>query len=276
MKYFRKPVFVLMFVVCSGLLPAIAGLPPVEPIGPPTLDEIEEEIEHDLLTRSIRKWRDQTDENPSFQVKFRCVERSVARNQVRKYTGTMSFAAPDRFAIDYDATPEGGRVQILWNGPRVTMLDHILQTKASFTRHQPDRWATFGLGTMPGFFKFQSNLVYPPLRSDPFVGLRKDGRFKIQLIGRNDDAILFRLVDNQYARDTTDDIPLFSMAFVELSLLTFLPNRILLVSPNGRETQTYDFDAPIIRDRIDPEVFEPPLGDSWKEIELNQLEVHYF
>ena len=66
------------------------------------------------------------------------------------------------------------------------------------------------------------------------------------------------------------------MAFVELSLLTFLPNRILLVSPNGRETQTYDFDAPIIRDRIDPEVFEPPLGDSWKEIELNQLEVHYF
>ncbi len=275
MKCFRKPAVVMLFVTFCGLFPALGGLPPEMPVGPPTSDQIVEEIEHDFFVRVIQKWRARGKKNVSYDVNFHCVERSVATNRVREHTGQMHFGWPDKFAIDYDPAPKGKRIQVIWDGQRVSTLDHESRTIMRFIRAPQAKSRTFAPGSMPGFFKFEASLVYPQLSSNPLTGYPLDGRFRIRFIGQHDDAILFSLVDN-YDRGTSGDVYLFSKAYIELNLHTFLPNRIFLISPNGRETQTYESEAPMVRDRVEPEVFQPDVAGSWKENESYQEEVEYF
>ena len=63
-----------------------------------------------------------------------------------------------------------------------------------------------------------------------------------------------------------EDQSVFSKAFLQLNKKTFLPDRLVLISPNGKDTQDYVFNEVLPNGAINPAFFRGVKIAGWKEI----------
>ena len=87
-------------------------------------------------------------------------------------------------------------------------------------------------------------------------------RYSMTLLKENADAYLIGVVPR-----VDQDKDVFSQAYLELSKKTFLPDRLLLVSPNQKDTQDYKFSDVVANGKINPQFFEALDIKGWKVVD---------
>jgi TIGR03009 family protein len=124
-------------------------------------------------------------------------------------------------------------------------------------------------------YKTKQIFVYPLARQDrkralqegplPFLFNMNAGaaeaRYTMSLLKENADAYLIEVIPL-----VDQDKEVFSQALLLLSKKTFLPDRLVLVSPNGKDKQDYRFKDVVANEEINPKFFEALMIKGWKEI----------
>lgn len=92
-------------------------------------------------------------------------------------------------------------------------------------------------------------------------------RFDMYLLGETPQAYLVQILPKQ-----TEDKEEFSLAYLELDKKLFMPNRLILVNPNGnpKDHRTFVFSDVELNQKIDARLFKPrqkPKG--WQEVNVN-------
>jgi outer membrane lipoprotein-sorting protein len=58
----------------------------------------------------------------------------------------------------------------------------------------------------------------------------------------------------------------FSSVFIKVDKKTLVPGRILIIDPNGKDRQDYQFQVVATNPKIDSKYFDPLVPQGWKEI----------
>jgi TIGR03009 family protein len=92
-------------------------------------------------------------------------------------------------------------------------------------------------------------------------------RFDMYLLGETPQAYLVQILPKQ-----AEDKEEFSLAYIELDKKLFMPNRLILVNPNGnpKDHRTFVFSDVELNQKIDPRLFKPRQKQKgWQEVNVN-------
>ncbi len=109
----------------------------------------------------------------------------------------------------------------------------------------------------------------PPVLFRPFLFRMKAEDVKrlygLTLVSQNENAYLIGITPQPGQGDV------FSSAFLQLGKKTLMPERLLLVDPNGKDTQDNRFDKITPNEAINPAFFQPLVVKGWKVVNVHPL-----
>jgi TIGR03009 family protein len=137
--------------------------------------------------------------------------------------------------------------RIVVTGKEVRQYDYKTKQIFIFPLAQQDRKRALQEGPLPFLFNMKA--------ADARL------RYNMSLLRENADAYLIEVLPL-----VQQDKEVFSKAYLQLSKKTFLPDRLLLVSPNEKDRQDYQFSDVLANQEIKPQFFEALAIKGWKEI----------
>ncbi|MDX2038671.1 MAG: outer membrane lipoprotein-sorting protein [Isosphaeraceae bacterium] len=234
-----------------------ASAPAASPVDPAV-----EAAQKRRMEELLRLWEKQSARLQTLDVGFKRIDKSPAWDDVEEYRGRAYFQAPTA-SLPSLACLHFQKVEPDPKDPKLTKLvdsERIVCTGAEVYQYE---YRTKQIFIFP-LDKDQSRkaLDEGPL---PFLfNMKADEakqRYHMQLLRENDQAYLIGVLPL-----LKEDASVFSQSYLQLNKKTFLPDRLVLISPNGKDTQDYQFDAIAPNTAINPAFFKGAKIQGWKEI----------
>ena len=179
----------------------------------------------------LQAWAKQSAATTSLNARFKLVERGEIEELTKTYTGQALLQAPNlaclnKSKVEDEAGPDGRRE---------TFHERIICTGLEVWQY---RGPSKQIYIFPLAKDRQSTLQQGPL---PFLfNMRVDeakARYDMTFLGENETVYTVRIIPRMPI-----DRESFIQAVIYLNKKTFLPDRLVLVDPNGKDRQEYTFD----------------------------------
>ncbi len=233
--------------------PPAAKRPPQAEAKPPA-DEAAARRE---MERLLGLWEQQSARLKSLDVSFTRLDKAPGWNQVDEFRGRAYLQSPNLVCLHFqkvDVVPPANKPtlqnyeRIVCTGKEVLQYDYQRQQIFRFPLDKQQRQRALQEGPLPFLFNMKA--------------AEAKERYGMTYINQNEKAYLIGVVPHKQ-----EDRDVFSKAFIQLSKSTFLPDRLLLLSPNGKDTQDYTFSGISANGQIDPQYFQQLQIKGWKLID---------
>ena len=208
------------------------------------------------LERLLGKWEEQSRKLTTLDVSFTRTDKSPAWNELIEYQGRAYLQSPNLACLHtkkIESKPGEKPVpvddeRIVCTGKDVLQYNYGTKQIFRFPLDKEDRKKALQEGPLPFLFNMK------------VVEVKQ--RYGMTLISENDKAYLIAVIPQ-----TANDRDVFSKAFLQLNRTTFLPDRLMLISPNGKDQQDYVFNGIHPNGKIPPHFFQELVIKGWKLID---------
>lgn len=197
-------------------------------------------------------WEQNNGKLRSLTVAFERVDKSKVWGE-EKFVGNAYLQSPNLACLHFKKV-DGGNAKklsdherIVCTGQEVRQYDFKTQQIFVFPLDRNERKRALQEGPLPFLFNLKANEV--------------KYRYNMRKMGEDKENYLIGVVPLE-----DRDKEVFSMAYIQLSKETFLPNRLLLVDPNQKDTQDYTFKQPARNEPINPVFFQALNIKGWKVV----------
>ncbi len=249
----------------SGQMPRKQAAPPRAPANanakvPSPADLAAERAEMDKL---LGLWEQQSARLTSLVVSYKRVDKSPGWNEEIEYEGNAYLQTPSLACLHSKKNtappPKPGQKpvsptfvdheRIVCTGKEVLQYDYASKEIFRFPLDKQARKKALEEGPLPFLFNMKAE--------------ETKTRYSMSLHSQNAKAYLIAVLPR-----LDEDKEVFSRAFIQLNKQTFLPDRLMLVSPNEKDTQDYRFNQVEANKTIDPKFFQAALTiKGWKLID---------
>jgi TIGR03009 family protein len=219
-------------------------------------DPAEEAAKRAEMEKLLGLWEKQSARLTALDVGFERTDKSPGWNEKIKYQGRAYLQTPNLACLHFQKEEEKAgekpklvpHERIVVTGKEVLQYDYETKQIFRFPLDKQDRKKALQEGPLPFLF----NMKAAEARQ----------RYGMTLMDQNPKAYLIAIVPHDdYDREV------FSKAFIQLSKTTFLPDRLMLLSPNGKDTQDYVFSGIKANGEINPQFFQALTIKGWKLID---------
>jgi TIGR03009 family protein len=256
----RRPIALLLALTAgSGLVAAVCGqsiapqrkaVPPI-----PRSDPAAEQAKRQQLQALLGLWEKQSAPRKTLDATFTRVDTSPAWDETDEYQGRAYLQSPNLAHLDFqkierakDALVLVPHEQIIFAGTHVLQYAYATKQIFVFPIAREERNRVLQEGPLPFLFNMRASELTK--------------RYSMTLIDQNQDAYFIR-IDPTLNPDRAD----FGHAFLWLNKRSFLPDKLLIVDVNGKDTKEYKFTSIKENARIDPQVFQGKKFAGWKVVE---------
>jgi TIGR03009 family protein len=256
----RRPTQVSVLLIAGTWTAAVALGQTAPPRRTPTsartaaADPAAEQARTRRLKGILAAWEKQSAGLRSLDVRFTRVDTSPTWDEKVEYRGQALLQSPDRAFLVFEKQqepPRHGYVRheaILCNGRVVLQYAYATKQIFAYPLSPEDRQRALEEGPLPFLFNMHARDL--------------EARFRLALRAETKDAyvidVLPRLVQDRES---------FGVARLWLNRQSYLPDKLQLLSPNGKDTKVYTFGAIHTNPAIDPTVFQPTKPADWTVIE---------
>jgi len=226
-----------------------AAAPTRKAESPPPVDERTQALQRQQMEQLLVLWEKQSARLTTLDVGFDRVDKSDAWGD-EKYKGRAYFQAPNLACIHTQKVEDKKAVdqeRIVCSGKDVYQYNFETRQIFVFPLDKDQRKKALEEGPLPFLFNMKADEVKQ--------------RYQMQLLNQDERAYLIGVLPR-----LKEDRAVFSQAFLQLNKKNFLPDRLLLVSPNGKDTQDYVFSGVSANQKVDPNLFRGVKVAGWKEI----------
>jgi TIGR03009 family protein len=212
--------------------------------GPASLDQV------------LDAWQTRTETFHTLHVTFTRLDKSVAAGLVDEYQGRIYLQKPGLACVHFAKVDAATRKavdheRIVFTGEEIRQYDFKTRRIFVFPLDRKERGNT----------DLQATVAFHPF----LFGMKaEDARrlYMLTLVGQNGDSYLIGIHPRpgQVA-------PGFRSAFLQLGKKTLMPERLLLVEGNGKDTQDYCFSTITANNPIHPDFFKPLIVKGWSVFE---------
>jgi TIGR03009 family protein len=204
----------------------------------------------------LDRWAQQNGKLTTLTVSFVRIDTSKVWGDKTEYMGNAYLQSPNLACLHFKKVdrPEGkpatsaDHERIVCTGQQVRQYDFKTKQIFVFPLDPDQRKRAIQEGPLPFLFNLNAQ--------------EAKQRWGMTLMGEDKDNYLIGIVPRlQKDRDV------FSQAFLQLSKTTFLPDRMLLVDTNGKDTQDYKFRTVEPNQPINPQFFQALAVKGWKVVE---------
>jgi TIGR03009 family protein len=204
----------------------------------------------------LNRWAQQNGKLKTLTVSFVRIDTSKVWGDKTEYMGNAYLQSPNLACLHFKKVdrPAGkpatstDHERIVCTGQQVRQYDFKTKQIFVFPLDPDQRKRAIQEGPLP--FLFNLNAQEAKMR------------WGMSLIGEDKDNYLIGIKPR-----TKKDMDVFSSAFLQLSKTTFLPDRMLLVDTNGKDTQDYRFSQVDANQPIDARYFQALAIKGWKVVE---------
>lgn len=234
--------------------PARPAAPVVAPaaknaMAAPAIDPAETE-------RLFRLWEAQSAKLNSLDVGFTRTDTSPGWNSVEEYKGRAYLQNPNLACLhSQKVVKEQGKAdkledfdRIVCTGKEVRQYDFATRQIFVFPLAAEERKKALQEGPLPFLFNMKADAVKL--------------RYSMTVLNQNEKYYLLGVVPRL---DTDKEV--FSNALLQLDKKTYLPDRLLLIAPNGKDRQDYVFNGIKSNEAINPKLFQGLNIEGWKLVE---------
>jgi len=208
------------------------------------------------MERLLVLWEKQSARLTSLDVGFIRIDRSPAWNEKLEYHGRAYLQSPNLACLHFQKLDEKPgekpklveHERIVCTGKDVLQYDYETKQIFRFPLDKQERKKALQEGPLPFLFNMKA--------------AEAKQRYGLTLLDENQKAYLIAIVPHN-----DNDREVFSKAFIQLSRTTFLPDRLTLLSPNGKDTQDYRFSGIKANGEINQEFFKPLVIKGWKLVD---------
>jgi TIGR03009 family protein len=196
-------------------------------------------------------WAQQNGTLKSLTVNFVRLDKSKVWGDTTEYVGSAYLQSPNLACLHFKKVDPADRKKaddherIVCTGQEVRQYDYKTQQIFVFPLDRDQRKRAIQEGPLP--FLFNLNAEEAKMR------------WTMSLLGQDKDNYLVGIVPR-----LEPDKAVFKEAFLQLNKKTFLPDRMLLVDPNGKDTQDYKFTTVSPDTPIQPVFFQALNIKGWK------------
>ncbi len=222
----------------------------------PVLSPAEEAAKREEMQKLLALWEKQSALLTTLDVAFTRLDTAPAWNEKIKYGGRAYLQSPNLACLHfqkYDEKPgEKPKLveheRIVVTGKEVLQYDYETKQIFRFPLDKQERKKALQEGPLPFLFNMKAAEA-------------KD-RYGMTLMNQDEKSYLIAIVPH-----TENDREVFSQAFLLLNKTTFLPDRLMLLSPNGKDKQDYVFSGIKTNGQINPQFFQGLTIKGWKLVD---------
>ncbi len=204
----------------------------------------------------LERWAQQNGKLKTLTVNFERLDTSKVWGDKTEFVGSAYLQSPNLACLHFKKVdrPEGkpattaDHERIVCTGQQVCQYDYKTKKIFVFPLDRDQRKRAIQEGPLPFLFNLNAD--------------EAKMRWGMRLMGEDDKNYLIGIVPR-----LSKDRDVFSQAFLQLSKATFLPDRMLLVDTNGKDTQDYRFKTVESNQPIKPEFFKALAIKGWKVVE---------
>lgn len=206
---------------------------------PPLVEDPEKARELDAI---LKKWEEKSATITQLDATFQRVDTNLAFKKTKKYEGRALLKAPNLACLNLDEinpdaqVPKKFHERILCTGDDVVQYDGKARQIIIYPLDKGQKQRALQQGPLPFLFDMK------------VADVKK--RYQMTLMIKGRDAYRIKIVPKEEI-----DRDAFAEALLDLNRQTFLPDALLLTSPNEKDTQTYRFtkistDKPVADDNF--------------------------
>jgi len=203
----------------------------------------------------LKAWEQRSARLKSLDVPFTRLDKSPAWDEKVEYKGRACLQAPNLACLHFQKVIKEGKgdrivehERIVCTGKEIRQYDYATKQIFVFPLDKSARKRALQDGPLPFLFN---------MRAD-----EAKARYSMQLLAQNDEAYVIGI-----APRLDVDREVFSQALLQLSKKTYLPDRLLLIAPNQKDSQEYQFKSIVSDVAIRPELFQALNIAGWKVID---------
>ncbi len=207
------------------------------------------------LAKILSSWEATSHRLQSLEVSLTRRDVNPAWGNASVFEGRAFLEKPDRARLEFWKMVEQpnktmsreDQEHIICTGKSV--LQYVFATKQIFvytlTKEQRDQ--VLNEGPIPFLFHFEAN--------------KAKERYKFSFVREAPNAYILKVIPLQRA-----DSEAFSLAWLSLNKKSFLPLKLVMIMPNGKEQREYEFSSIKGRDHLDPKIFVGKGIEGWTVI----------
>lgn len=207
------------------------------------------------MDRLLGLWARQNGKLSSLTVGFVRVDKSVAFGQLDEFVGNAYLQTPNLACLHFKkvdrANPKAPKAddheRIVCTGQEVRQYDFKTKQIFVFPLDKNERKKAIQEGPLPFLFNMKAD--------------EAKLRYTMTLLNQDQTAYLIGIVPR-----LEQDRSVFSKAFLQLNKTTFLPDHLLLVDTNGKDTQDYKFTSVSPDKPINPVFFQALNIKGWQVV----------
>jgi TIGR03009 family protein len=204
----------------------------------------------------LDRWAQQNGKLKTLTVSFDRVDISKVWGDKTYYKGSAYLQSPNLACLHFQKYDQPAGKQPIWSdherivctGEQVRQYDFKTKQIFVFPLDRDQRKRAIQEGPLP--FLFNLNAREAKMRWGMTLMEQNETNYLIGITPRFD-----------------KDRDVFSKAFLQLSKTTFLPDRMLLVDTNGKDTQDYKFSKVEPNQPINPQFFQALAVKGWKVVD---------
>jgi len=206
-------------------------------------------------------WEAQSKKLTALDAAFTRIDKSLGWGNQEEYRGRAYLQSPNLACLHLQEVVQPMKAgekpslkeheRIVCTGKEVLQYDYTTKQIFRFPLDKRERKRALPEGPLPFLFSMKA--------------AEAKQAYDMSLMNETAEAYLINIKPHQRANKTV-----FSKAFIQLNKATLLPDRLVLVSPNGKDTQDYVFTGVQANGRINAEFFMARAIEGWKLIDNPQ------
>ncbi len=227
---------------------------PARPAGqPPAAGEMQAKVPNPAeMNALLADWAKQNGTLRSLTVGFVRTDTSAAWGK-EEYVGNAYLQSPNLACLHFKKVDRANpkkptdHERIVCTGQEVRQYDYKTQQIFVFPLDKNERKRAIQEGPLPFLFNMKAD--------------EAKHRYSMTKMDEDKNYYLIGIVPLE-----PRDKEVFSKAFIQLNKRSFLPDRLLLVDPNGKDTQDYKFEQVSADTPVNPVYFQALKIKGWKEV----------
>lgn len=207
------------------------------------------------MDQLLAQWEARSAQVTSLSVGLERIDRNPVWNDTTQYSGVALLKSPNLACLEFNKNvAEEGKPAKMVQHDRIVctgkeVYQYLYETKQIFIYPLAleDRKRALEEGPLPFLFNMKA--------ADAKV------RYNMSLIDQNEKECLIGIVPRLQI-----DQESFGRAFVWLNKETFLPNKLLLIAPNGKDTQEFKIKNIQVNKEINPQFLSGGVFNGWKVV----------
>ncbi len=222
---------------------------------PPALTPEQVAANQKRMDQLLAQWEARSSQITSLSVGLERVDKNPVWNDTTQYSGVALLKSPNLACLEFNKNvAEEGQPPKMVPHDRIVctgkeVYQYLYDTKQIFIYPlaAEDRKRALEEGPLPFLFNMKA--------ADAKM------RYSMNLLNETDEFYMIAIVPRM-----TIDQESFGRAFVQLNKQTFLPKRLVLVAPNGKDTQDFTIKNIAANKEINPQFLSGGVFNGWKVV----------